>query len=92
MSVFYARIQVRHRGHRRVTPDMSKDCPDILAVIKKYGTNPSSFSSNDEEIKFYNTWADFWRYVIGVSSKNQDQKDIHKVGTVSRQTNSRRST
>jgi hypothetical protein len=34
---------------------------------KKYGVNPASFSSLDEEIMYYNTCADFWRYVIGVN-------------------------
>ena len=48
--------------------------PDILLLIKKYGTNPSSFSSIDEEIKFYNCWADFWRYSIGMNVIPADTK------------------
>ena len=46
---------------------MTEDSPSlpILALIEKYGTNPSSFFSNDEVIKFYNIWSDFW--VPGIS-------------------------
>jgi hypothetical protein len=41
----------------------------ILALITKHGTNPqsSSFASIREEIEYYNLWADFWRYGIGIN-------------------------
>jgi hypothetical protein len=43
---------------------------DMLSVlIKKYCSNPSSstFESLQKEMEYHNTWADFWRYVIGVN-------------------------
>jgi hypothetical protein len=49
---------------------MAEDSPslqDVLALIKKYGVNPSSFPSIDEEIRYHNTWADFWRFDIGLN-------------------------
>jgi hypothetical protein len=41
----------------------------LLVLTKKYGSNPlsSSFESIQKEMEYYNTWADFWRHVIGVN-------------------------
>jgi hypothetical protein len=38
-------------------------------ILVFQSTNPSSltFPSCREEIEYYNIWADFWRYVIGVN-------------------------
>jgi hypothetical protein len=42
---------------------------NLLVLTKKYGSNPlsSSFESIQKEMEYYNTWADFWRHVIGVN-------------------------
>jgi G:T/U-mismatch repair DNA glycosylase len=41
----------------------------LLVLTKKYGSNPSSstLESLQMEMEYYNTRADFWRYVIGVN-------------------------
>jgi hypothetical protein len=40
----------------------------LLVLTKKYGSNPSSSTLEylQMEMEYYNTRADFWRYVIGV--------------------------
>lgn len=50
-------------------PALNNVLARLLALIRTYGTNPSSlaFPSCQEEIEYYNIWADFWRYVIGVN-------------------------
>jgi P4 family phage/plasmid primase-like protien len=41
---------------------------NVRKLISKYGTgNPSSFSLFKEEVEYYNTWADYWRYVVGLN-------------------------
>jgi hypothetical protein len=44
----------------------TKYSPNILA-LKKYDAYPSSFYSIGEEIRYHNTWTDFWRQDIGVN-------------------------
>jgi P4 family phage/plasmid primase-like protien len=40
-----------------------------LDIIAKYGINPQSsfFASRHDAMEYYNAWADFWRYNIGVN-------------------------
>lgn len=41
----------------------------VRDMIVKYGPNPqpSSFTSHEDIKEYYNAWADFWRYEIGVN-------------------------
>jgi len=49
-------------------PEPEKVLNNLLIVINKHGTNPQSSSFGPgEEKEYYNTWADFWRYVIGIN-------------------------
>src|SRR4051794_6582530 len=48
----------------------SQEIPNRLVhMIAKYGINPQScfFASRQEAMDYYNTFADFWRYEIGVN-------------------------
>jgi P4 family phage/plasmid primase-like protien len=49
-------------------PEPEKVLNDLLVLINKHGTNPlsSSFEPSEEK-EYYNAWADFWRYVIGIN-------------------------
>ena len=49
-------------------PEPEKVLNDLLVLINKHGTNPISSSFEPSEVKeYYNAWADFWRYVIGIN-------------------------
>ena len=55
----------------------SQDIANKLAnMIAKFGTNPqsSSFASRQDGMDYYNIWADFWRYEIGVNVIPADTK------------------
>ncbi len=58
--------QNKHFAHN---DDRSSHMDKVLEMIAKYGTNPqsSSFASHREATEYYNAWADFWRYYIGVN-------------------------
>ena len=60
----------------------------LLNMIAKYGHNPqsSSFASYEDAIEYYNAFADWWRYGLGVNvipANTKLKKYIRKVVTVS---------
>jgi hypothetical protein len=56
-------------------PEPDKILSNLLVLINKYGTNPQSSSFElSEEREYYNSWADFWRYVIGINVILADTK------------------
>jgi P4 family phage/plasmid primase-like protien len=56
-------------------PELDKILSNLFALINKYGTNPQSSSfEHSEEKEYYNSWADFWRYVIGINVIPADTK------------------
>jgi hypothetical protein len=49
-------------------PEPERVLNNLLILINKHGTNPQSSSFGPgEEKEYYNAWADFWRYVIGIN-------------------------
>jgi P4 family phage/plasmid primase-like protien len=59
-----------------LSPEPDKILSYLLVLINKYGTNPqsSSFVELSEQKEYYNSWADFWRYVIGINIIPADTK------------------
>lgn len=58
-----------------LSPEPDKILSNLLVLINKYGTNPQSSSFElSEEKEYYNSWADFWRYVIGINVIPADTK------------------
>jgi P4 family phage/plasmid primase-like protien len=56
-------------------PEPEKVLNDLLVLINKHGTNPQSSSFKPYEEKgYYNAWADFWRYVIGINIISADTR------------------
>lgn len=49
--------------------DQSSHMDKVMDLIAKYGPNPpsSAFTSYEDTKEYYNTWADFWHYDIGVN-------------------------
>jgi Bifunctional DNA primase/polymerase, N-terminal len=54
----------QHDTNNNGSPDIIQDT--LLALIHDYGSSPT-FESPEEGTEYYNAWADFWRYVIGVN-------------------------
>jgi len=49
--------------------DLSSTMDKVLGIVARYGPSPqsSSFASRQDALEYYNVWADFWRYCVGVN-------------------------